>query len=273
MSRWYRRLCPPGTVVTARELLHERLPRAIELALIAGIPRETLAARLDLDDTLAIPATRTTHILRRFLIDRRLGGYEDLPAWEQISLRAEAVELYGPRRPWEALIGPASGFHYDLWLAFWKPLFFSNKCLHKDRPADGAAAFVTQIATRLAVTYLTGRHDENIVDRGRSRDGMRRGTIEWLDRHGFPLTTVYMKAHTGIEDLAHKRAHLESTELARSSYPLVLLDDRPQMVALHARVMRETHGHAFCLSVLVPRNEHEGELPNGALVLPSFGLG
>ncbi len=270
MDAWHQKLCPPGTVVDAHELLYERLWSAIKAAVDAGIPRSALAARIDLDDTLASPAARTLAILRAFLRDHLAD--EGLPHWSDIQAKAAALRVYGPRRPWELLIGPSKGELYGRWMAYWNRRFFSNEFIREDEPIWQGRDFVATVSWQLNVTYLTGRHSQNEEDEPDFRPGMRDATVDWLEEMGFPLGHIFMKPRFGMEDLAFKTEHLSSRAITSGSFPLLLLDDRPQMVAMHARIMREVHGADFCLSVLVPRHEHEGTLPDGALVLPSYDL-
>ena len=87
-------------------------------------------------------------------------------------------------------------------------LFLSDRYLHLDSPAPGAASFLRKLQTQgLDIFYLTGRHDE-------PGDSMRGGTVEWLTDHGFPDpenegVELFMKPRRGADDRDYKNSLLE----------------------------------------------------------------
>lgn len=89
---------------------------------------------------------------------------------------------------------------------FWR-LFLSNRFLHLDEPAQGAAELLRKINRKgVEIIYLTGRHEE----RG---DSMRSGTESWLGRHNFPSpedtgVKLFMKPRRKMEDRQFKLAKL-----------------------------------------------------------------
>jgi hypothetical protein len=82
---------------------------------------------------------------------------------------------------------------------FWFDRFFSNEYLKHDRPYLLAPEFVTRLHKKGAhILYLTGRHDEK----------MRIGTLDCLERDGFPVgdprVLLRMKTGTSPDDAAFK---------------------------------------------------------------------
>ena len=90
---------------------------------------------------------------------------------------------------------------------FWSS-FLSEKYLHTDRPAPGAADFLNEVRSkRVELFYLTGRHDE-------SGDSMRTGTVDWLRANGFPDpeepgVELFMKPTRKEDDKEYKRSLLK----------------------------------------------------------------
>ncbi|MBI4215032.1 hypothetical protein HY546_03470 [archaeon] len=58
-------------------------------------------------------------------------------------------------------------------------IFLSDRYLHMDEPYEGAAACMRWLAEKFRIIYLTARHDA-------PGDSMRKGTLDSLERHGFP---------------------------------------------------------------------------------------
>ncbi len=61
-------------------------------------------------------------------------------------------------------------------------LFFSSRYLALDTPIPGAARSLDRLLHKgYLIVYLTGRHDSPLPEQC-----MRAGTLEWLERNGFP---------------------------------------------------------------------------------------
>lgn len=85
---------------------------------------------------------------------------------------------------------------------FWG-VFLSGRFLYLDEPVPAAAEFLTRLVEDdVKLVYLTGRHDE-------SGDTMRPGTVEWLEKNGFPPpgqdgAELYMKPERSRDDMEFK---------------------------------------------------------------------
>ncbi len=90
---------------------------------------------------------------------------------------------------------------------FWC-LFLSDRYLHLDKPAPGAADFLNEAKSDgVELFYITGRHDE-------SGDSMRTGTVDWLLSNGFPNpegagVELFMKPTRKENDKEYKRSLLK----------------------------------------------------------------
>lgn len=85
---------------------------------------------------------------------------------------------------------------------FWG-IFLSGRFLYLDEPVPAAARFLTRLVEDdVDLVYLTGRHDD-------SGDTMRPGTVDWLEKHGFPPPgsngiELYMKPERSMDDMEFK---------------------------------------------------------------------
>lgn len=119
--------------------------------------------------------------------------------------------------------------------AFWS-LFLSNRFLHLDRPAPGAAEFLQKIRDEgVEIVYLTGRHDEE-------GDSMRPGTESWLEGHGFPSpdrsgVELFMKPERKMGDREFKLAKLRNKFSEKSNPEEVIgIGDHPNDALVYNRV-------------------------------------
>jgi phosphoglycolate phosphatase-like HAD superfamily hydrolase len=93
-------------------------------------------------------------------------------------------------------------------------IFLSGRFLYLDEPVPAAAKYLTRLVEDdVELIYLTGRHDE-------SGDTMRPGTVDWLEKNGFPPpgqdgAKLYMKPERSMNDMEFKLDCLE--ELLRNS--------------------------------------------------------
>lgn len=143
---------------------------------------------LDLDDTLFSTARRHLRILREFAAvsgrqELERIGAEDLRYSIQDTLKDAG--LHDPE------------FHGRL-RAFWFARFFKNEYLGEDHPLPGAPAYCRALVEAGAkLAYVTGRDE-----------GMREGTLEALERHGFPepgrSVKLILKPSFDAPDLAFK---------------------------------------------------------------------
>lgn len=116
----------------------------------------------------------------------------------------------------------------------WK-LFLSEKYLHLDKPAPGAADFLSGcVDDGLKVTYLTGRHDQQ-------GDTMRPGTEDWLAENGFPLpdqnrVMLFMKPRRKMNDRQFKLKLLERELSSEASGGVVGIGDHPDDALVYSKV-------------------------------------
>ena len=109
---------------------------------------------------------------------------------------------------------------------FWG-IFLSGRFLYLDEPVPAAAKFLTRLVEDgVDLVYLTGRHDD-------TGDTMRPGTVDWLEKHGFPPpgrngTELYMKPERSKDDLEFKLDCLgELVQASLGSDGLVGVGDHP----------------------------------------------
>jgi hypothetical protein len=132
---------------------------------------------LDLDGTLYNTAPRTLRILQEFAFARavefpRLIG--QLDALTPTNLPHGVAESL-------ALAGIENSQLIEEMEAFWWQRFFTNAYLSYDLPTPGAVKFIQELKTHgIVPIYLTGRDAPNMLV----------GTVETLQRDGFPVGTV-----------------------------------------------------------------------------------
>lgn len=145
----------------------------------------TLAV-FDLDSTLFNVSTRTQKILSEFAELHKVD-------------RLKGVEV--KHEDWgikEAVLRAGFTLENDLELLkslrdFWSERFFTSEYLHYDVPYLGAISFVQDLsATGCEIKYLTGRDHKR----------MRQGTVEVLNKWGFPLQeeNLYLKPNKEQDD-------------------------------------------------------------------------
>lgn len=159
-------------------------------------------AVFDLDSTLFGVSSRSQAILRDMVNHSEF--QEKFPeAAEKIASIELSEKDWGIRASIEALgLDDAPGL-FRFAKDFWNEHFFSNDYLKHDRPYPGALEFVNGLKEAgIDIFYLTGRDEPN----------MREGTIEILEKWGFPTESheerLHMKPHKGHsldEDYKSKR--------------------------------------------------------------------
>ncbi len=123
------------------------------------------------------------------------------------------------------------------WIKFWKRLFFHN--MDRDVPVQGAPSFFRR-AVRirgLGFSTLTARAESLPVE-ARSQLDLRASTQTELIRHRFPVGPMYMKPIRGGEsELEFKTRHFDTHGPWSGSFPLVYIDDKPEVVNAYIRSM------------------------------------
>lgn len=163
----------------------------------------TLAV-FDLDSTLFNVSTRTQKIISEF------AELHDLPELAQVQVKPED---WGMK---EALLRAGFSPEKNPDIAtnlknFWSEKFFSNEYLHYDVPYHGAIAFVLELhAAGAEVVYLTGRDKKR----------MAKGSIEVLQKWGFPVNenTLFLKPEKSQDDELFKHdwfSKLDKTKFSK----------------------------------------------------------
>jgi hypothetical protein len=175
---------------------------------ILNISREYAAqsmrtlAVFDLDSTLFNVSTRTQKILSEFAEKHQI---------ERLKGVQVKHEDWGIK---EAVLRAGFSMEHDIEILkqlrdFWSERFFTSEYLHYDVPYLGAISFVQDLAeTGCEIKYLTGRDNSR----------MRKGTIEVLQKWGFPYTdeNLFLKPNKSQEDELYK--HEWFKELNHSDY-------------------------------------------------------
>jgi len=117
---------------------------------------------------------------------------------------------------------------------FWG-IFLSGRFLYLDEPVPAAATFLTRLVEdEVDLVYLTGRHDD-------SGDTMRPGTVDWLEKHGFPSPgrkgiELFMKPERSVDDMEFKLDCLgELFQKSSGSDGLVGVGDHPDDALAYSR--------------------------------------
>lgn len=174
---------------------------AFRLAKAPMSTRRPLAVVFDLDSTLYEVAPRTLAIIQEWVqsghslspkVQKALSalkhehvGYSLKDTFESVGLKMEETEVF---EAWEHLKD------------FWWDRFFSSAYLKFDVPYQNASQFVGEVLKLGAhVAYMTGREEAKMLA----------GTLENLERDGFPLdpkcTSLWMKKDSTQLDWDYKR--------------------------------------------------------------------
>ncbi len=205
----------------------------IESHALAHLSKGTKAyVLLDLDSTLYEVAPRTVRIFKEAVRElhaaipepvrvalQGLGpggtGYSVEDTWQNLGLCLKDPKLSEARGSLEA---------------FWSEKFFSNEYLSEDVPYPGTAAFARNLhSLGASLVYLTGRD----VPR------MGKGTLECLQRDGFPIgvdrTQLQMKASHRLDDVIHKVGIAEA--LAKQGAVVASFENEPRNFAALAEAL------------------------------------
>ena len=197
--------------------------RARVVALIAAARAEGHDALVvfDLDGTLYDNSHRTLRILQEYAhthAGRQRAFYDRLRhvAPRDLVYRVEeTVRMLGFGD--EALIAEVT--------AFWQERFFTSAYCLYDLPLAGAREFVALVYEAGGVpTFLTGRDAPNMLA----------GTLEALQRDGFPVgrvdTRIILKPHFDLDDNAFKASVIG--QLARTGRVVASFDNEPGLCNL-----------------------------------------
>lgn len=129
------------------------------------------------------------------------------------------------------------------WRNFWWEAFFTNQFLHHELPVAAVYELVQGLAGRgFTLSYVTGRHRQHTQLTGLQDQGMELGTLSSLWQHRFPHGRVFFKPSFGLKDSDWKGTvfYRAVRDSVGETIPVVYLDNSPDLVLLHDRVMTET---------------------------------
>jgi len=182
-------------------------------------------AVFDLDSTLLDNRPRQAQILRDY------GRAAGVPAL--VAARSEHFQGWDLDATLRATGLPETLVHAHRLRVrrFWEERFFTNDFCRFDVPVPGAPAFVRAVhRAGVRVAYVTGRPEP-----------MEEGTLEVLERHGFPLpdgttTWLFLKPGMALRDDAWKAVARDAVD-ALGPVALVF-ENEPAHVNAYARAWR-----------------------------------
>lgn len=185
-------------------------------------------AIFDLDGTLFDVSHRTVAILNQFLKQESI--QERFPSESKLALQVSSENTkYSLEQTLNAVgisrYSEHSAQFIQLAITYWFKHFFTDELLSADIAYKGAASCVHWFHQQGAqVVYLSGRDVPN----------MSAGTIESLERYGFPHrghnVTMMLKPSYGMDDLLFKR---QAVETIRSEGTVIAtFDNEPANVAM-----------------------------------------
>jgi hypothetical protein len=210
----------------------------------------------DLDSTLLDNRPRQAALVQRYVRER--GG---APALANFDVR----HLHTGFDMREALVRQGLGTdEAQRFLAdfrpYWREHFFTSEACTADVPVAGAVEYVRDaFASGAELAYVTARPE-----------AMRKGTVDVLGRHGFPLpgerVQLWMKADGSVSDEDFKR----STHRLLSSRGQVLaaFDNEP----MHANDYRASFPEATVVLLATGHSGRERTLADGILAVPHFAV-
>ena len=198
---------------------------------LAETKKSKLALVFDLDSTLFDVSPRITEIIREFAADDTMK--KDFA--KECAVLASCTHQpndWGVETTCEklGLADSSEKFHRAI-AEFWAKRFHSNEYLKYDRPMPGAVEYVnTAAATGAKIIYLTGRDTTRYL----------RGTIEVLQRDGFPQAPpviTMLKPQKDMDDAPFKKDYLKS--LTYKFDDIWFFDNEPANVNLVERELPE----------------------------------
>lgn len=220
------------------------LDQVAELVISADKKQGKPVVIFDLDDTLFSTRPRNARIVREFgslpEIQKEFGGIATKLATASPSqMRYHMEDSF-------ALLGISDDTALQKAKAYWEPRFFSDEYCAIDEPITGAVAYVKKLHRLGAqIVYMSGRDEPR----------MKKGTVQSLKKHGFPLsdrTLIVLKPHKDDEDLKFKRDAMERIRA------------RGQVVAVFENEPRNLNAfdEAFPKSVLVFLDTQHSRAPD-----------
>ena len=181
------------------------LDKAVTKTLDAG---KTPVLLLDLDSTLYDTSKRNHVILKEWLAEKKPQDpvYSALNDMQQDVRFYSMADLFG--NIGLSLDDAATKAHWEDLKEYWKARFFTDPYVNYDQPYPGSPDFVrAAFQLDVVIAYLTGR----------DRPGMEKGTLQTLQRDGFPMPNghnvfLYMKPQREGDDYLYKMGELEKIE-------------------------------------------------------------
>ena len=210
----------------------------------------------DLDSTLLDNRPRQAALVQRFV--RQQGAPAALAHFEARHLHTgfdmrTALERQG--------LTPEAAAHFLLgFRPFWRAHFFTSEACLADVPVRGAPAYVRAIsATGAKVAYVTARPE-----------AMRPGTLDVLQRHGFPTTgptvELLMKVDAEATDEDFKRG--THRRLAEWGRVVAAFENEPG----HANDYRAAFPEATVVLLTTGHSGRIAVLSEGIIPVPHFEL-
>ena len=174
-------------------LTHARLDEVIDLA---GSKKKPVVI-LDLDDTLFYSSSRTKIIFNE--LSQNTYFISKYPSETEILSQIRFEEVQYSIKDTIKAMGISNNSFIDEAEQFWIQRFFTNEYVKDDTPVEGAIKYVNLLFNSgIKIVYLTGR-DES----------MRSGTIESLEKYGFPLNgesaLLITKKEFNTPDIEYKK--------------------------------------------------------------------
>ncbi|MCK6510725.1 HAD family hydrolase [Myxococcota bacterium] len=209
----------------------------------------------DLDGTIYNNAPRTLRILQEFAHQhafeqpRLLNKIEQLAARDILYGVSDTLRSVGIDN--ESLLKQIQNFWFDR--------FFTNAYLLHDLPTEGAVEFVHRVYQAQAIpAYLTGRDAPNML----------LGTIQTLQRDGFPVGTVdtrtILKPNFKIGDSAYKQSVVD--HLRQAGDVVAVFDNEPGLCNLFLRAFPE----AVVVRLDMPHAPNPESLLEDIIQIPHF---
>lgn len=168
----------------------------------------------DVDDTLASPHHREHRLLNEHLENFLKTNPGVLSEREIALIRSIKPEQlsYDVGLDLQVTFGITNKAFLDAWKPYFLSHFFRSDYCKDDSPYPGAAEYVQRLYKAGAtIVYFTGRHEKGKLPG--TEEGMRAGTVEFLQRNGFPVPNgrnvhLIMKPNFEDDDMAYKAATL-----------------------------------------------------------------
>ncbi|MCB9639446.1 MAG: HAD family hydrolase [Myxococcales bacterium] len=210
---------------------------------------------LDLDGTIYNNAPRTLRILQEFAHQH---AYEHPRLLNRIEQLAARDILYGVSDTLRS-VGIDDEENLRQIQNFWFERFFTNTYLLHDLPTEGAVEFVRRVYEAEAIpAYLTGRDAPNML----------LGTIQTLQRDGFPIGTVdtriILKPDFQTRDSDYKQSVVD--HLRQAGEVVAVFDNEPGLCNLFQRAFPE----AVVVRLEMPHAPNPEALLSDVIQIPHF---